>query len=42
MARYMFEFSYTADAWAALVCKPSDRSAAGSATRPRLAARSSA
>ena len=27
MARYMIEFSYTADAWAALVREPSDRSA---------------
>jgi|SRR5579864_4524481 len=26
MARYMIEFSYTADAWAALVREPSDRS----------------
>ena len=27
MARFMIEFSYTADAWAALVREPSDRSA---------------
>jgi uncharacterized protein with GYD domain len=27
MARYMIEFSYTAEAWAALVREPSDRSA---------------
>jgi uncharacterized protein with GYD domain len=27
MARYLLEFSYTADAWAALVREPADRSA---------------
>jgi hypothetical protein len=27
MARYMFEFTYTTDAWAALVREPADRSA---------------
>src|SRR5262249_20188186 len=27
MARYMIEFSYTADAWAGLVHEPADRSA---------------